>query len=238
MNGLMYGTTLNGGCSSSSCVGSCNCGTIYTITPSGTVRQIYAFISLEFDGGLPSTGLTYLNGGFYGTTRYTIFKIRPSGRFYTLHRFHGGADGAQPEGDLLAFNGSLYGTAFAGGTGCAGNGCGVVFKLSTSGKERILYRFKGGADGRNPSAGLIAFNNQLYGTTSAGGSCNGDPSGCGTIFAVNPSSGAERVLYRFKGGTDGEQPGRGRLIAVNATLYGTTAKGGMKHRGTVFSFVP
>jgi hypothetical protein len=35
------------------------------------------------------------------------------------------------------------------------NGCGVVYKLNSAGKETVLHSFTGEADGANPIAGLI-----------------------------------------------------------------------------------
>lgn len=238
LNSKFYGTTLRGGCGNSYCVGSsCNCGTVFAITLSGHETFLHRFQGATLDGEFPETGLTYANGAFYGTTRYNIFRITPSGKFAVLHTFQPRGDGARPQGDLFLLNGALYGTTVGGGTGCGGNGCGIVFKVTTSGKERVLYRFKGGADGSNPSAGVIALNGTLFGTTTLGGGCARSRSGCGTIFSVDATTGAERVLYRFKG-SDGAQPGRGALVNLNGTLYGTTQRGGAKNRGTVFSFVP
>ncbi len=45
------------------------------------------------------------------------------------------------------------------------DGCGTVFKIKSSGKEPVLYRFTGGPDGANPSASLLAVKGVLYGTT-------------------------------------------------------------------------
>ena len=49
--------------------------------------------------------------------------------------------------------------------------------------------------------------------------------------------GTERVLHRFKGGTDGSQPLAG-LTVLNGVLYGTTAYGGTSNDGTVFKVSP
>src|SRR5271154_4505947 len=52
-----------------------------------------------------------------------------------LYSFTGGADGANPLAALVLDSvGNLYGTTFQGGTGCH-VGCGVIFKLDTSGTE-------------------------------------------------------------------------------------------------------
>lgn len=55
-----------------------------------------------------------------------------------------------------------------------GFGCDVIFKLDTTGKETVLYRFTGATDGRSPISGLVttklgdgAF--ALYGSTTLGG---------------------------------------------------------------------
>jgi uncharacterized repeat protein (TIGR03803 family) len=91
-----------------------------------------------------------------------------------------------------------------------------------------LYSFKGGADGQQPQAGLLLQRGMLYGTTSAGGT-----SDLGTVFRVNPATGAETVLYDFAGGTDGEYPLAG-LINHGGALYGVTSGGGASNAGTVF----
>ncbi len=59
---------------------------------------------------------------------------------------------------------------------------GVVFKLDTTGQETVLYSFTGGADGGNPSSGVIrdAAGN-LYGTTS-----NGGKGFTGVVFKLTP----------------------------------------------------
>jgi uncharacterized repeat protein (TIGR03803 family) len=104
-----------------------------------------------------------------------------------LHTFTG-PDGAFPTaGVVLDSAGNLYGTTLRGGiiTGCAGDGCGVVFKLSAvSGggwTETVLHKFGAtGHDGTLPQGGLIfdAAGN-LYGTTRGGGT-----SGIGTVFKI------------------------------------------------------
>jgi len=69
-----------------------------------------------------------------------------------------------------------------------------------------------------PTAGLINVEGTLYGTTDGGGA-----KGDGTVFTITPS-GAETVLYSFKGGSDGNFP-YASLVNVKGTLYGTTFEG-------------
>ena len=90
------------------------------------------------------------------------------------------------------------------------------------------------------SANLLNVGGTLYGTTADGGidAC-GDFSdqACGTVFSVNATTGAEQVVYFFKGGADGNFP-TGGLINVGGTLYGTASQGGANGEGAVFSVNP
>jgi uncharacterized repeat protein (TIGR03803 family) len=145
-----------------------------------------------------------------------------------LYSFKAGNDGGSPQGTLVADrNGALYGTTTFGGGGCF-YGCGTVFKLTKSGSgyiESILYRFTGGNDGQGPGSGVIAdASGALYGTTEYGGDSAGD----GTVFKLTPSGSTyvESVLYRFKGGTDGDGPLAGLTMDRAGDLYGATLLGG------------
>jgi len=157
-----------------------------------------------------------------GTVRTNAVIERPlTGSGYKiLFRFNG-SDGESPYGGLLAMNGTLYGTTGGGGA----NGEGTVFKVTSSGSEKVLYSFKGGSDGARPRGSLIDLDGELYGTTQSGGikkhACT---YGCGTVFEINPS-GSEKILYSFKAGKDGNGPSSG-LVTLNGRLYGTTGAGG------------
>jgi uncharacterized repeat protein (TIGR03803 family) len=74
---------------------------------------------------------------------------------------------------------------------------------------------------------MIDVNGTFYGTTSAGGGTGcAQHLGCGTVFALSPASGTERVLHAFTGGSaDGAQPWAA-LTNLHGTLYGTTPYGG------------
>ena len=79
-------------------------------------------------------------------------------------------------------------------------------------KENVLYSFSG-KDGCLPYAGLIDVNGILYGTTSKGGKayCT---DGAGTVFALDPKTGTQRVLHSFRGKGDGKYP-YSNLIDLN-----------------------
>jgi uncharacterized repeat protein (TIGR03803 family) len=136
-------------------------------------------------------------------------------------------DGQYPYGGLVRdAKGNLYGTTYFGGA----SGAGTVFRLSKTGKQKVLHSFTGGKDGGYPVAGVImdAAGN-LYGTTLQGGDF-----GAGTVFKVNPS-GHETVLYAFTGLYDGAFPYSGLLMDAAGNLYGTASSGGFPaYTGLVF----
>jgi uncharacterized repeat protein (TIGR03803 family) len=196
VNGTLYGTTGNGG--STACYNGNGCGTVFSITPSGTEKVVYAFKGGN-DGAFPSAGLIDVNGTLYGTTSQggtgicsngcgTVFSITPGGPEKVLYSFKGGNDGANPAAGLIKVNGTLYGTTSQGGAGICGLHCGTVFSITPGGTEKVLYAFCSSAycsDGALPYSGLINVKGILYGTTSQGGTgtCG---FGCGTVFSITP----------------------------------------------------
>ncbi|HET6276257.1 MAG TPA: choice-of-anchor tandem repeat GloVer-containing protein [Candidatus Cybelea sp.] len=125
-----------------------------------------------------------------------------------------------PAASLTYLRGTLFSTA-GGGSGCA---CGVVFSITPSGSYSVVYTFKGGMDGANPTTSLTNVNGMLYGTTADGGDYDECTSGCGTVFKITVS-GRKVVLHRFAGGADGAYP-YSALANVNGVLYGGTLEGG------------
>jgi uncharacterized repeat protein (TIGR03803 family) len=238
VKGMLYGTTVYGG---GPCPVRCFGGTVFAITTSGSETVLYSFeASSKDDGKNPRSGLVDVAGTLYGTTVKggmascycgTVFRVTRSGAETVLHRFAGKPDGFGPEYGLLNVGGTLYGTTWSGGA----NNDGMVFAMTPSGTETVLHSFAGEPDGARPQAALINVNGTLYGTTAGGGANCSSTGGCGTVFALTPS-GAETVLYSFKGGrADGKNPMQAPLLDVNGTLYGTTRYGGKRDRGTVFS---
>jgi uncharacterized repeat protein (TIGR03803 family) len=147
----------------------------------------------------------------------------------TLTSIVGSGDGCAPASGLLKVGGALFGTTPCGGA----SGYGAVFKVDpTSGSETVVYSFAGGNDARDAGAALINAGGTLYGTTFDGGA-----SGLGTVFKINPTTGAEAVVYSFGGGNDGHNPGVA-LLDVGGVLYGTTEHGGTFGYGTVFKVDP
>jgi uncharacterized repeat protein (TIGR03803 family) len=169
----------------------------------------------------------------------TVFSITPGGKEKVLYSFLGGTDGALPQSGLIDVKGTLYGTTRSGGAyssyycGYYGSpGCGTVFAITPSGREKVLHSFGNGKDGTEPDTALVAVKGTLYGATLHGG-CASCKLGGGTVFSITPG-GKETVLHSFNG-SDGSDP-RATLLNVNGTLYGTTSDGGKTSSGgTVFS---
>lgn len=250
LKGSLYGTTSGGGCVR--CSGSC-CGTIYSVSTTGKEHVLYRFRG-GANGAYPYDGLVTLHGELYGATFYggngpqcghacgTIYVANTAGDERVLYAFKGGRNGYSPGngyapyGPLLAGDDVLFGTTDTGGYGDC---CGTVFSVTTSGSEHVIYRFRPGYDdGIQPFGGLVAVYGTLYGTTGLGGTAGCPVDGCGTVFAVT-RAGSERIVYEFKGGTDGSDP-VGTLTYSKGALYGTTGEGGGSGCGgsgcgTVFS---
>jgi uncharacterized repeat protein (TIGR03803 family) len=162
---------------------------------------------------------------------------------YSFSGQSGNGDGVQPGAGLTIDKaGNLYSTTVWGGDlSCnAGHGCGTVFKLAGgSWTESVVYTFGSQpGDGSEPGGGsLVLSGTKLYGTTYIGGylSCN-SPNGCGTVFEVTTTTGAETPIYTFTSYTDGLFPNG--VIEKSGILYGTTSNGGPDTCGTVFQLTP
>jgi uncharacterized repeat protein (TIGR03803 family) len=238
-NGNFYGTNQSAGANS--------VGTVFKITPEGTVTTLHTFCSQTgcTDGESPVAGLVQAtNGNFYGTTTGggannagTVFEITAAGKLTTLYSFcsqTGCTDGDAPSAGLVqATNGNFYGTTYEGGASNAG----TVFEITAAGKLTTLYSFcsqTSCTDGEEPVAGLVqATNGKFYGTTPEGGANN-----AGTVFEIT-AAGKLTTLYSFcsqTGCTDGKAtaPLAGLVQATNGNFYGTTLEGGANNVGTVF----
>jgi uncharacterized repeat protein (TIGR03803 family) len=237
-NGNFYGTTFEGGTNGE--------GTVFEITPAGTLTTLYNFCSQPkcYDGAGPSGLILATNGNLYGITSSmevinlgTIFEITPEGTFTTIYHFcpqFGCDDGMYPSSLLQASNGNFYGTTSNGGV----YGTGTVFEVTAKGELTTLHTFNF-ADGTYPSGLVQATNGNLYGTTLEGGSVNGcsGSAGCGTVFEMTPA-GKLTTIYIFCSQSchDGALPAGGLIQASNGNIYGTTTAGG--GGGTVFEITP
>lgn len=255
-DGNFYGTTELGGPNNSSPCFHAGCGTVFQVTPTGTLTTLHNF---KGDDGYDSqSGLLQASDGtLYGSTTGggsdnlgTIFKITTEGVFASVHSF-AGQDGATPWGQLIqAKDGNFYGTTTFGGVTpyCpyyGGNGCGTVFKISPSGTLSTIHKFcsqPNCTDGVSPGSGLIVGpDGNFYGTTTTGGDTNPKGfcgvGGCGTVFKITPA-GVFTNLHDFNG-NDGYQPESALLLARDGNFYGTTSDDASpREGGTVFKITP
>jgi uncharacterized repeat protein (TIGR03803 family) len=208
-NGVIYGTTENGGTSRN--------GTVFRLVNDHGVWTETVLHNFDgTDGSNPIGGLVIdSSGNLFGTTNLggntsacdfsgcgTIFELSPPAVASdpwletTLYEFSGHGDGAGPAGGLWRDKlGDLFGTARQGGikntTGAGGPTFGTVFKLkapAVAGGTWILqplHDFGGipASDGNFPLGELILMNGLLYGTTDLGGN---EFSNGGTVFSVVP----------------------------------------------------
>jgi uncharacterized repeat protein (TIGR03803 family) len=66
-DGNFYGTTQYGGVGGSDCFGTC--GTVFKVTPTGTLTTLHSFSATDGDGAYPlAAPIQDTNGSFYGTT--------------------------------------------------------------------------------------------------------------------------------------------------------------------------
>ncbi len=255
--GALYGTTPNGG--SNQCANDLGCGTVFRLTPSqhGYVYSIiYNFPQTGNSPAYPSspviadaTGALYGTSGFFppisGQCVDTFFRLAPttSGFAFSLLYCFKTTDTTPHSSLIVDSAGAFYGTGY-GPNGTMG----AVFKL-TPGKrgytERVLYNFKGGNDGADPVAGLyMDATGALFGTTRNGGGFDcPQGGGCGVAFKLTPKGKgySERVIHRFQGGSDGDQPMAPLVADVAGDLFGTTNLGGSAGSegcGTVFKLAP
>ncbi len=215
-DGNYYGTTWAGGL--------WNAGTIFKVTPKGTLTNVYSFCVVNYpfcaDGSNPIALVLGTDGNFYGTSAYggnylegSVFKITRRGKLTTIYSFCvqiGCTDGSEPhDGLVLGSDGNFYGPTYRGGT----NNKGTLFQITPAGALTTLYSFDGGADGYYPIQHLFqATNGIFYGVTDNDGS-----SGDGTIFSLDLDLGSSVETAPISGKVGS------KVIILGSKLKGTTS---------------
>ncbi len=220
---------------------------IFSTAQAQTYTVLYQFKAGN-DGAHPYAGVAIdtSRNALFGTTEDdgsyasgTVFKLSKNGE-NVLHNFTGSAgDGENPNavGLVLDSAGNLFGATGGGGIYggvCGGDGCGVLYKVSQQGTEKVLYEFQGGADGSFP-VGALAIDSlgNVYGSTG-----NGGKYGFGSVFEMTQAGLV--TLYAFDpfDGSDGEAPYGGVTRDSAGNLYGTTLAGGLGNGGIVYKIDP
>ncbi len=189
-------------------------GTIFKMTPAGQITVLYTFPENQTTGFFPngyapdaiaegSDGMLYGAASVGGTTSAsagTLWRISKTGTgFQVLERYCTSCtSGGFPNSIVAGTDGNLYGTTGYGGTFpssgiCESLGCGVVFKLTTSGAYTVLHAFNGTSETSEPLGVMQASDGNLYGAT--GGNLSE-----GSVFKLTPS-GQFSTLHLFGSGT-------------------------------------
>jgi uncharacterized repeat protein (TIGR03803 family) len=237
-DGSLIGTTVQGGKG--------NYGTVFLLTNSGNGwtksmqwnftgnngRQPWGAMSVG------DFGTTYAGGG---TRNGNVFELRGGGLIHVIHVFGDASKaGHNPLAGVTKNGRNLYGTTYDGSL----YGRGAVFELFPNcckydvWNTKVLHIFAG-ADGENPSAGVIFDSlGNMYGTTSFGGA---DPRLDGTVFKLTPAlknKWIHTLLHSFSGGNDGNYPASNLVMDGAGNLYGTTIFGGASNNGVVYEVTP
>lgn len=237
-DGTLYGTTTGGG--------SFDMGAIFKLDLSGRETVLRSYWG--GDGSVPGDSILDREGVLYGVTQYggtpeggewghgsgTVFKLDTTGKYTILHRFSGKSDGAAPQGPLIrGAKGNLYGVANWGGDLTCGSdlqGCGVIFKLDTTGKETLVHSFNTSDALEYPGPVIRDNAGNFYGAANP-------INQSGLIFKLD-SSGRVTVLHNFTGGADGYAPIGPLLRDAAGNLYGAATWGGEYSCGLVFKLDP
>jgi len=236
-DGNLYSTTPGGGCDIN--------GAAFKITPKGKLTVVHSFqLNVGGDGIGPQSGLTLgTDGDFWGTTEGedfnagNIFKMTAAGKVTNFDNAFGGTndvDGFAPVAPpVQGMDGNFYGmTSYGGNRGICtygDAGCGVIYRITPSGKVfKVIYTFDQ-THGANPDDALVlGTDGNFYGTTVLGGVVGTTFENSGVVFKVTPS-GKYTQLYAFCAQTnciDGANPFGGLVQGSDGNFYGTTQAGG------------
>jgi len=229
-NGLLFGSTVNGGANGDGCLFVFN-------TNRSTLTPLYGFSGAANNGGSPNNILV-AGGMIYGDTYVggtnglgMVYAVGTNGAgFVPLYSFAGNPDGEYPQSGLLLSGNTLYGTTYGGGPGSGSAAGGTVFKIGTNGTGfKVLHAFTNSPDGAQSQGELVLGGNTLFGLTTDGGTY-----GKGTVFAVNTNGSGYTILYSFTNAPDPIYP-YGGLVLNGGLLYGTGSSGGANANGAVFA---
>jgi uncharacterized repeat protein (TIGR03803 family) len=159
-----------------------------------------------------------------------------------LYTFTGAADGGIPTTGAALIEdkeGNLYGPTSKGGDPSCEyaspppSGCGVVFKVTATGKESVLYTATG-SNGEIPNGLKQDGAGNLYGTAGLGGEY-----GDGLVFKLSPT-GTQTILHSFRDTARGYHPDGALIPDSSGNLYGATLHGGgtAGSYGVVFKLSP
>ncbi len=164
--GNLYGTTFYGG------IGQPGAGVVFEIGTAGVYSVLHAFAPTS-DGGYPGGSLAVdAAGNLYGTCSGsgpqgggTLYKLTAGVDFSLVFAFPASVNVGSPGGVAIGPAGGFYGSISVAAEGCPGTpgACGMIYKISPSGTETVIYNFTGGSDGAGPTGVTLDGSGHLYG---------------------------------------------------------------------------
>jgi len=190
------------------------------------------------------------DGAVYGTTYEggpdrdgTVFRLKRTGGTWqhtVLRVLSAVTDGRRPlAGLLFGGDGRLYGSTGGVRYDARSESFGTVFRMNTDGTGfQLLHAFTGDTDSCTPAAALVeAPDGWLYGTANGGYFCQQMPGWWGSLFRVDPRSGAFQTLHTFDR-SDGANPLASLLPLTDGSLVGSASFGGPRGGGVLFRIAP
>jgi uncharacterized repeat protein (TIGR03803 family) len=255
-DGNFYGTTYGGGTNGG--------GTVFRMTPDGSLSTLYDFAPDSTNGCCPISCLVQgPDGCLYGTTSEggdvsaantngygAVFKITTQGELTTLYSFTNGVDGTMPmAGLVLGRDGNFYGTTTGGLEGNTGSSSGTVFRVTTNGVFTALVQFPQqaiplgitiGGIGISPDAALVqGSDGNFYGTgrtVRIGGPIQQGLDFLGTVFklAISGTNFSLTDLFLFPDNSTNGVRPRCSLVQGSDGDFYGTTFGDNVEGGTVF----
>src|SRR5258708_845557 len=206
-DGNLYGTTLGGGVTDN-CNAGTPSGTLFHLTPAGTLTTLAVFCRLT--GYRPNSTLVQAaNGNFYGTTaaggdsthvdQGTVYEMTPTGSITSLYTFclqTGCPDGKTPTALALGTDGNFYGTTELADADHKG----TVYEITPAGQLTTLHSFTSTngnfIDGSLPIGPLLLHTNGTfyrcteYGRNTTSGTIFSLANGLAPFVGTIPTSGA------------------------------------------------
>ena len=233
--GDLFGSTYAGG-------GPADDGTIYELTPGPfglSEHLLYRFNPNSPPGINPGPISMDSSGDIFGAASQGVFKLRKTKTgAYVMQLiykcFQGNGSNHDPEVTLV--------TDSLGRTDvyAACSSAAILLQPSNFGNgysETTLHIFQEGGGGINVNGGLAVDSaGDVFGTTTYSGSMSR-----GSVFRLhelNVNDWALRVIRTFGGAGDGAYPWAGLSMDSGGNLYGTTTRGGVDDRGTVYQLAP
>lgn len=259
-NGRLYGSSVLGGMHGD--------GLLFEFDPdTDSLRTVH-----HFQDGAPGllfakpdhgVGLTEVAPGvLYGQVKPTYIVPAPPGRIFAFHTqteavslvtavpgFVGGPwNDAQnnyiKNGFFKAANGFVY-TAGARNSTCPGGqpDNGSIFRINpgTGAIATVYINPCNTSEGRLYNTPQIEQDGLLFGTAAGGDGVvfPGNMNGFGVLYSFDPQAQAYAKLHAFQGAPlDGEDPHPALFAAADGKWYGTTERGGMHDRGTIYAYDP